>query len=276
MPDTYKQSFKQLSQDNIELSVYNCGQQSCEKGYTWGPGIRDHYLIHLIVSGRGSYTVNNQVYTITAGDVFISKPNQLITYSADDAEPWEYYWVGFNGSCANRLVGLLPFKENEPVHHCQDIDAMKLLLSNVFSASGTSAKNEAVMVGYLYIFIAQLMVEASPNESRTAINGSKYVMNAIKYIQFNYSRDISIDDIAKSVGVSRSHLYRVFINNAGKSPIDYLTEYRINEACFLLKNSGLSIAEIAISVGFFDQFYFSRVFKKSKGVPPSRYLSKEV
>ena len=61
--------------------------------------------------------------------------------------------------------------------------------------------------------------------------------------------------------------------NVGQSPIDYLTSYRISEACYLLKNSQLSIAEIAVSVGFFDQFYFSRVFKKTKGVPPSRYLA---
>ena len=68
-------------------------------------------------------------------------------------------------------------------------------------------------------------------------------------------------------------MYRVFINNVGQSPIDYLTNYRIGEACNLLRSSSLSIAEIAVSVGFFDQFYFSRVFKKLKGVPPSRYLA---
>ncbi len=67
--------------------------------------------------------------------------------------------------------------------------------------------------------------------------------------------------------MSRSHLYPVFISNVGQSPIDYLTSYRISEACHLLRNSQLSIAEIAVSVGFFDQFYFSRVFKKAKGVP---------
>ena len=82
-----------------------------------------------------------------------------------------------------------------------------------------------------------------------------------------------VQNIAKAVGVSRSHLYRVFMANVGQSPIDYLTDYRISEACYLLKNSHLSIAEIAVSVGFFDQFYFSRVFKKVKGVPPSRYLT---
>ena len=96
---------------------------------------------------------------------------------------------------------------------------------------------------------------------------------SIKYIQFNYSHDISIDDVAKSVGVSRSHLYRVFMLNVGKSPIDYLTEYRINEACKLLRAGNLSIAEVAISVGFFDQFYFSRVFKRAKGMPPSKYIA---
>ena len=94
----------------------------------------------------------------------------------------------------------------------------------------------------------------------TPSSSSQYVLAAIKYIQFNYSHDISVDDIAKAVGVSRS-------------PIDYLTGYRISEACSLLKNTGLSIAEIAVSVGFFDQFYFSRVFKKVKGVPPSKYLA---
>ena len=129
------------------------------------------------------------------------------------------------------------------------------------------------MVGYLYLFIAELMKEAMEASPRVSSSSSQYVINAIKYIQFNYSHDISIDDIAKAVGVSRSHLYRVFMSNVGQSPIDYLTNYRISEACYLLKNSELSIAEIAVSVGFFDQFYFSRVFKKNKGVPPSRYLS---
>ena len=125
----------------------------------------------------------------------------------------------------------------------------------------------------MYLFMSELMKEAQALEPYNPSSSSQYVLSAIKYIQFNYSRDISIDDIARSVGVSRSHLYRVFINNVGQSPIDYLTNYRIGEACNLLRSSSLSIAEIAVSVGFFDQFYFSRVFKKLKGVPPSRYLA---
>ena len=117
--------------------------------------------------------------------------------------------------------------------------------------------------------------ETSESRPHSTSSSSQYVLNAIKYIQFNYSHDISIDDVAKSVGVSRSHLYRVFMLNVGKSPIDYLTEYRVNEACKLLRSGTLSIAEVAASVGFLDQFYFSRVFKRAKGVPPSKYMTSQ-
>ena len=273
MANIYKQSFKQNYTDNVELSIFNCGSQLCEPGYTWGPGVRDHYLIHYVVAGRGTYCVNDTVYTLRAGDVFLAKPSQLITYTADQEDPWEYYWVGSNGACANKLVLQMPFRDDMPVHSCRNPEAIKKAIYNIFLSRGPEQKNEVMMVGHLYLFIAELMQEALELAPHPANSSSQYVLSAIKFIQFNYFHDISIDDIAKSVGVSRSHLYRVFMSNVGQSPIDYLTNYRISEACYLLKNSNLSIAEIAVSVGFFDQFYFSRVFKKNKGVPPSKYLA---
>ena len=254
MADVYKQSFKQNYTNNIELSIFNCGLERCAPGQTWGPGIRDHYLIHLVVSGKGVFEVGGRTYEVVPGDLFFARPSQLIRYTADEVQPWEYSWVGFNGACAHKLAAQLPFTDAAPVHHPQD---------------------EAAMVGYLYLFIAALMRETSESRPHSTSSSSQYVLNAIKYIQFNYSHDISIDDVAKSVGVSRSHLYRVFMLNVGKSPIDYLTEYRVNEACKLLRSGTLSIAEVAASVGFLDQFYFSRVFKRAKGVPPSKYMTSQ-
>lgn len=272
MTERYKSSFKTNGMDNVALSIFNCGTQSCEAGYTWGPGARDHYLIHFVVNGHGTYTVGGKTYQLGAGDIFLARPSQLITYSADMLDPWEYYWVGFNGSCANRMILQLPFEDESPVYHCKHPDNVKDALYHIFLSRGASPRDEMLMIGYLYIFIAALMQEAIEQEKRPANISTQYVFNALKYIQFNYFHDISIDDIAKAIGVSRSHLYRVFMTNLGQSPIDYLTEYRIDEACHLLRTSQLSIAEIAVSVGFFDQFYFSRVFKKHKGVPPSKYL----
>lgn len=268
-----KQSFIQSSIDRVELSIFKCGHEFCAPGHTWGPGIRDHYLIHLVVAGKGTYTLGNDHYQLGPGDLFLVKPNQLATYAADEKEPWEYYWVGFNGAFANKLVQQTPFGAGSPVYHGQDIPTLQQALYNIYLARGLDVQSETMMVGHLYIFMAYLMKEAQNMEPRSTNSSSQYVLNAIKYIQFYYSHDISIDDIASSVGVSRSHLYRVFMNNVGQSPIEYLTAHRIREACNLLKAGQLSVAEIAVSVGFFDQFYFSRVFKKQMGVPPSRYLA---
>ena len=273
MADVYKQSFKQNYTNNIELSIFNCGIERCAPSKTWGPGIRDHYLIHLVLSGKGEFEVGGRTWQVSTGDLFFARPSQLIRYTADEQYPWEYSWVGFNGACAHKLAAQLPFTDDAPVHHTSDPDGMRAALANIYSSRGLQPQDEAAMVGYLYLFIAALMKETIAGKPHSTSSSSQYVLNAIKYIQFNYSHDISIDDVAKSVGVSRSHLYRVFMLNVGKSPIDYLTEYRINEACKLLRAGHLSIAEVAVSVGFFDQFYFSRVFKRAKGVPPSKYFA---
>ena len=228
MPEVYKQSFKQNYTNNVDLSVFNCGLERCAPGHTWGPGIRDHYLIHLILAGKGTFQTGGKTWELNPGDLFFVRPNQLNTYTADAQQPWEYCWVGFNGISAHRLASLLPFSDEQPVHHTQRPEEMYHAMENIYRARGLRVQDETAMVGYLYLFIAALMDETSERKPHNTNTSSQYVLNAIKYIQFNYSHDISIDDVAKSVGVSRSHLYRVFMSNVGKSPIDYLTEYRIH------------------------------------------------
>ena len=273
MADSYKQSFKQDYTNHVELAIFNCGLEHCAPLHSWGPAVRDHYLIHLVADGHGRLRTGGQEVQLGPGDLFLLRPGQLAEYCASAHDPWEYYWVGFNGAFAAKLVQATPFTEQKPFCHASQPQALKEALLNIFNARGPRPENEAAMVGHLYLFLAELMRQAAESRVHTPSTGSQYVLRAIKYIQFNYSHEITIDDIAKTVGVSRSHLYRLFMTNVGQSPIDYLTAYRIGEACSLLKNSRLSIAEIAASVGFSDKFYFSRVFKKTMGMPPSRFVA---
>ena len=67
MADVYKQSFKQNYTNNIELSIFNCGIERCAPGQTWGPGIRDHYLIHLVLSGKGVFEVGGRTWEVSPG-----------------------------------------------------------------------------------------------------------------------------------------------------------------------------------------------------------------
>ena len=78
------------------------------------------------------------------------------------------------------------------------------------------------------------------------------------------------------MGISRSHLFRSFQNYVRKSPKEYLSEYRIKQACHLLKETTLSVSAIAYSVGFANNLYFSKAFKKQKGIGPSEYRKKHV
>ena len=160
MANLLKQSYKQNYTDNVELSIFNCGHEFCQPGHTWGPGVRDHYLIHLVVAGRGVYQVGGLAFHLQEGDLFLAKPNQLITYAADETDPWEYYWVGFNGACANKLVQQTPFTDQHPLHHCKDPQGVREALYNIYLSRGTEPQCEALMTGYLYLFMAQLMKEA--------------------------------------------------------------------------------------------------------------------
>ena len=107
--------------------------------------------------------------------------------------------------------------------------------------------------------------------SRRKKSGYEYVKKSLQFIDYNYSRSIDVDDIAANVGISRSHLYRLFMKHISVPPNEYLTRYRIQKASLLLESSNLSVGEAAYSTGFSDQLYFSRVFKKYKGLSPSQY-----
>lgn len=97
---------------------------------------------------------------------------------------------------------------------------------------------------------------------------SVLVKKAIAYINKNASQQISRWQLAEAVNISEDYLTRIFRKEVGISPWDYLNRYRIQLACKLLTQTGLSINEIAQDTGFQDQAYFCRVFKKVKGFPP--------
>ena len=148
------------------------------------------------------------------------------------------------------------------------------MIMEIYTANGSKLSDEVYMSGCIYKFLSFLIkINGSENTEHQGV--IDYVKLAIKYIEHNYSRQISIVDIADAAGISRSHLYRLFMKQLNITPNEYLIKYRINLACELLKDRNINISETAYSIGFTDPLYFSRVFKSIKGVSPSKYASKE-
>ena len=107
--DEGKLSYKIGRQELAAMSVYNCGSQRCTPGYQWGPGLRDHYLIHYIISGSGTYHTDGITRTVHAGGAFLVFPSTIISYVADEETPWHYCWVGFSGIDSPLLLKKTPF-----------------------------------------------------------------------------------------------------------------------------------------------------------------------
>lgn len=120
----------------------------------------------------------------------------------------------------------------------------------------------------------QLQTAITPQEVLPLVKGdkSKYVLEAMNYIAEHYSdNDISITPIARSLGVSESHLSHVFKKETNYTIVNYLTQYRIHTAMKLLKDCRYKVYEVAEMVGYRDVAYFGSTFKKLAGMSPSEY-----
>lgn len=275
MADSYKHSYKAGENLLTSLSVFNVGHQKCEPGYQWGVGVRNHYCIHHVISGRGYYFVNGEIYTLSGGDTFILYPNTEVKYYADMEEPWEYAWVGFMGTDAIPVLQATDFTKEKP-YIIENGPPKKLLrkqLEKIYEVKGNSHEAAVAMTGALYTLMALFMQYAKKKETRTEVQLT-YVEQAKHYISNSYSYPITVEEVAAYVGISRSHLYRSFQLYQKESPKEYLGRFRIRQACRLLQKTGLSVAAIAYSVGFENNLYFSKAFKKEMQMNPTTYRKK--
>ncbi|GAA0269489.1 AraC family transcriptional regulator [Faecalicatena contorta] len=269
---TYKYSYKAGENLLTSLSVYNVGHQKCGPGYQWGPGVRNHYCIHHIISGSGFYSVNGSTSRLAEGDTFILYPDTEVRYYADREDPWEYAWVGFMGTDAAPIIRATDFTKEKPFIE-NGGPPRKILqgqLSRIYEVKGNSHEAAVAMTGALYTLLSTFMHYSGNRESARDIQLS-YVEKAKAYISTSYSYPITVEDVASYVGISRSHLYRSFQACQQQSPKEYLSSFRVKQACLLLKETSLSIAAIAYSVGFENNLYFSKAFKKQMLVSPTEY-----
>lgn len=120
-------------------------------------------------------------------------------------------------------------------------------------------------------FVGKIMAACQNVQSKRAEKSGSVIETAKAYIQNNYSKDISLDDVSRVVNISPYYFSKIFKEDTGENFIEYLTGIRINRAKELLDTTELSMKEICSMVGYADPNYFSRSFKKNVGVTPTEY-----
>lgn len=261
-----------------DLKLYYCGMEDCAPGHSWGPGLKDHYKIHYVHRGRGVYRTPWQTYELSAGYGFLVSPDTVSSYQADLDEPWTYSWAAFNGVQAKHYLQRARLSPEQPVFECRRPEVIEGCLQRMFEAGRSSPSRDMKLLGALYDFLSVLTDEAyeegdMPPEAFVPMR-DRYVKQALEFIETNYSRNFTIEELAQSIGLGRKYLSRLFKEALGVSPQHFLLRYRMDKASELMSNGELSIGQIAYSVGYKDQLLFSRMFKKMKGLAPSHYRNR--
>lgn len=258
---------------NMDLNLYYFGEEECKPNHYWGPSVRDHFLIHYVVSGKGTFEYQGEKYSLGKGQGFLISPYKLSFYQADSEDPWKYKWIGFNGINAQVYLERANLNLEQPVFTYDKDNQLEKYIDDMIEAQTLPKSMDLVHKSLLYSFLACL-IENNSNDNTMHKNDNNteiYVKKAMEFIHMNYSRKMSIEEMTRFLGLSRKYFSRLFKGITNTTPKDYLMNYRINKACELMNVHSLSISNIARSVGYDDPLLFSKIFKKIKGLSPRDY-----
>lgn len=237
-----------------------------------------------ILSGKGKYLVEGTVYEVEAGDVIMCNPgvkHQNILVNVK--EPTVEFFAGFTDfHFKNMPPNSVVLKNGSYVLHTNS-DVKQEISRHCYEMI---AENEACQVGKYFMLKAHLMqilllmirdISEAEDTGQKGCNFESYnksyaVKKIINYLNENYENKISLDQIAHNMYLSPVYISKIFKEETGESPINYLIKIRLEKARDILLNSdGGSIKSTANSVGYEDVYHFSKLFKKYYGISPLYY-----
>lgn len=253
-----------------DLSFYSAGYEECAPGYGYGPKYRPYHLIHFVVRGKGTLHINEHIFHISAGDCFLIPAGKVSYYEASKTDPWCYAWANFLGINSQMyLYQLMSTSKDKYILHNLDTVKYKELIFKIMSMKGNSTSKYLLSNSIFLQILAMLFDEVKFSDNNLK---KLSIIDEIKfYLDVNYTEKVKLKDLARKFGIHPNYLTRMFHAKYGISPKQYLTSLRLYRACKLLTTTDLSIAIIASSLGFDDQFIFSKVFKKEYDMSPSVY-----
>ena len=144
-----------------------------------------------------------------------------------------------------------------------------MYLASRFRTNTDMAMNSA-LYEYLFLLAEKFpQTQLSPERRRSAC-----VWEALEYMELHYENDISIQQLADRLDVSRTYLHRIFKEATGRSPKEHLLDIRVKKACWYPSRTDFPVSAVARSVGYEDPLYFSKLFRQKKQLAPTEYREK--
>ena len=257
------------------LIVTSCGTyrlKTVKRLPTWRPKGRLDYQLLYIVSGKGHFYFHGEDRVVYAGRMVLIQPRQEQHYEYFGEDKPEVYWVHFTGSDVKNILHSYNIPMDDPIFYSGASSTYSYLFKEmIHELQDCKTGYEDLLAMYLrQIF---LLVQRTRQEERPTV--STYIQEemefARRYFNEHYNEPISIQEYAESRNMRVCYFQRNFKQIVKHTPMQYLLTIRVNNAASLLETTDYSMAEIAAIVGYEDPLYFSRLFRKIKGVSPRDY-----
>ena len=257
------------------LIVTSCGTYRLytkPKLPTLRPRGRVDYQLLYIAAGKAHFYFDGKEQIITAGHMVLYRPKEPQKYEYFGEDKTEVYWVHFTGSDVKNILRSYGLTDDKRVFYCgSGLDYQNLFRTMINELQMCKEKYSEMLEMYLkqvFIMLERYFANAARTEPIRVI---EEIDKATKYFNEHYNEDINIEEYTQKNYVSISWFIRAFKQCTGSTPMQYILSKRISNAETLLLDHSYNITEIAQIVGYDNPLYFSRIFKKIKGLSPSEY-----
>lgn len=265
--EDYAYRVQSEEQNTYSGMVQTVGVRHCYPDYRFLNRISGRYSLHYILNGKA--WVGNQV--VSAGDVLFFDRNQIHNFSSDNQEPCYYLWITFKGPGCSQLMVQSGFRQNM-IFKTDNMTEISKIFYEMLYEEHPKQQIDLFFDSCLYKLISYSTPNKSdinPPQPRRKKSVDTYIENAMLYIKEHHTeQNFQIETIGPAIGLNNVYFRKLFKQQIGFSPKQYLIKYRIEAAITLLLSSDLSITEIATTVGFHDYRHFFENFRKHTGQTP--------
>jgi AraC family transcriptional regulator len=259
-------------------SINIVGDCILKKGGTLGPRVVPDFELLYFPNGSATvYRVGEEVYTLKEPCFIISRPNVMHEYVYDPALPCRHLFIHFGFNAMPE--GGPPFsvlRPNGPSCIPSENELYVGMLKQIFYIAYMFPERLQQRGGALLLALLEELgsqVTDYPQEDRTD-RVPPQIAKALDYIKKHLEQPLTVEELANKAGWTHEHFSRSFVRQTGRTPREMIIHRRIEKACQTLLCEDWTVKRIADAVGFTDENYFFRVFRKTKGLTPTQYRKK--
>lgn len=266
--DTWHIFYQTTGKVGEDCNVVECGYKKCIALHTFGPTVRDVYVLHFVIRGKGRFKKHKrpeETFELHAGQCFLICPSEYTSYTADEEEPWDYYWVAFSGTEVRKYIELCSINQENPIFDFEIDGPIQEYIHMLVTGRSVGPQANYFKVGCLYMILSEFITAADN------VRKPNVLARAVAFIEQNLLNELTVQDVAAHCFVNRSQLFRVFKDHMQMSPKDYIDTMRLNKAAEFLRSSNYSVTYISQILSFPTPSQFGKQFRQKFGCNPMEY-----